>query len=206
MLSPTERNKFIKTALQFADKYKLPTNNYLGNSRLSFHNDKHEEFVPNHYFDYSAYASIIFKDFNLQHSNLKLIQMLDPYIKNLNIKIDFERLRLHQYYKIGLKPDYTSLEDVSYLSTQLVSINPTKEVQDRITIRYYLTPIETYFKQYIFSMTDSDGFVLHVYHKDIESSLFALLEANKQKIEDILGYRIDHINQDTVNLLDMTMI
>jgi len=207
LLSPTERNTFIKTALQFAEKHKLPTNNYLGKSRLSFHNDKHEEFVPNHYFDYSAYASIIFKDFKLQHSNLKLIQMLDPYIKNLNIKIDFERLRLHQYYKIGLKPDYTSLEDVLYLSTQLVSINPTKEVQDRITIRYYLTPIETYFKQSIFPRSfNIDGFVLHVYYKDIESSLFALLEANKQKIEDILGYHIDHINQDTVNLLDMTMI
>lgn len=206
MLSPTERNTFITTALQFAAENKLPTNNYLGKSRLSFHNDKHEEFVPDHYFDYSAYASIILKEFDLQHSILKVTQMLKPYIDHFNIKIDFDRLRMHQYYKIGLNPDYTSLADVLYLNIQLVTINPTKEVYDRITIRYYFTPIETYFKQYICRVRNADGFVLHVYHKDIESSVIAFLENNKSTIENILGYSIDKIDNDTVNLLDMTMI
>lgn len=207
LLSPTERNTFITTAIQFASKHKIPTNNYLDKFRLSFHDHKNEEFVPNHYFDYSRYASIILKDFDLQHSNLKLINLLKPYIKHLNINIDFDRLILHQYYKIGLKPDYSSIEDVLYLSIQLVSINPTKEVQDRITIRYYFTPIKTYFKQSIFPRSfNADGFVLHVYYKDIESSVIALLESNRTVIENILGYSIEHINQDTVALLDMSMI
>lgn len=207
MINSTDSNKFITTALQFAETHKLLTYNYSGKNKLSFQNEHGEDFVPDHYFDYSRYSSIILKDFDLQDSILKLTQTLKPYIKYLNIKIDFERLRLHQYFKIGLKSGYTSLQDVLYLNIQLVNLNPsTKILQERITIRYYFTPIEAYFKQYLFDVNDSDCFVLHVYYKDLDSSIIALLNNNKQKIENILGYTINDVDQDTVDLVSMAMI
>lgn len=207
MINKTDSNRFITTALQFAETHKLQTSNYLGKNRLSFQNDHYEDFVPHHYFDYSKYSSIILKDFDLQDSILKLTETLKPYMKYLNIDIDFERLRLHQYFKIGLKSDYTSLDDILYLNIQLVNVNPsTKILQERITIKYYFTPIETYLEQYLFNVRDSACFVLHIYYKDLDSSIMALLSNNKQKIENILGYTINDVDQDIVNLVSMVMI
>lgn len=138
---------------------------------------------------------------------IDLGEIIKPYYQIIGLKYNFEDMMWNENYKFGMKKYFTLATDIDYYQ---VTFKDNKDFANTLifAIKLYTEPMKAFYKtreeqlgQFTVSYVE-----LGVYYKDLDAIIKPMLSVYKNKVSNLLSYKVDVIDDNIIQLIDMLKI